>query len=103
VKTCNAFNGRQNENNHFVTKDESGKNLVKKYDVGTRTSAISDIKKNGELILNFVPVSESEDRSTIIKTRKWKMAKRKLLFVNDAYKKGQVDSLFQGQFCVKKL
>jgi hypothetical protein len=45
VKTCNAFNGRQNENNHFVTKGESGKNIVKKYDVGT--SAISDIKKNG--------------------------------------------------------
>jgi hypothetical protein len=34
--------------------------------------------------------------------RKRKMAKLKILFINGLYKNGQVDSPFQGWFCVEK-
>jgi hypothetical protein len=80
---------------------ESGKNVTEKYDVGV--SPISDIKKNSELVLNFVSILERENGSTIKKTmKKAENGKVEAAIYQWFIQRRKMDGRFQGWFFVKK-
>jgi hypothetical protein len=58
--------------------------------------------KSDESILNFVSVLQSDDGSTTRKTKTPPESGMKLPFINGLCTNGQLNSLFQGRFCVKK-